>query len=61
VAKGEADLAAFGRHFIANPGLSARIAQGLALKLYDRETVYAGGTRDYIDYPFSTKSMGENK
>jgi N-ethylmaleimide reductase len=61
VAKGDADLAAFGRHFIANRGFSARIAQGLALKPYDRETFHAGVTRGYIDYPFSTKPMGENK
>jgi N-ethylmaleimide reductase len=59
VAKGDADLVAFGRHFIANPDLPARIARGLALNPYDRATFYTGGDRGYTDYPFSALPMGE--
>jgi N-ethylmaleimide reductase len=60
VARGDADLVAFGRHFIANPDLPARIARGLALNPYDRATFYTGGARGYTDYPFSTLPMGGN-
>jgi N-ethylmaleimide reductase len=51
--KGDADLVAFGRHFIANPDLPRRIALGLPLTHYDRATFYGGDQRGYIDYPFS--------
>ena len=59
VARGDADMVAFGRHFIANPNLPARIARGLPLNPYDRATFYTGGARGYKDYPFSTLPMGE--
>jgi len=52
VARGDADLIAFGRHFIANPDLPQRIARGLPLNAYDRETFYGGDQRGYTDYPF---------
>jgi hypothetical protein len=38
VAKGDADLVAFGRHFISNPDLPRRIAEGRPLSPYDRDT-----------------------
>jgi N-ethylmaleimide reductase len=50
--KGDADLVAFGRHFIANPDLVARFEKGLPLNAYDRDTFYGGDARGYIDYPF---------
>jgi N-ethylmaleimide reductase len=60
VARGDADMVAFGRHFIANPDLPARIARGLPLNPYDRATFYTGGARGYTDYPFSTPPRGGN-
>ncbi|WP_322015205.1 alkene reductase [Paraburkholderia sp. J12] len=51
VEAGEADLVAFGRHFIANPDLPQRIRQGLPLNAYDRSTFYGGDHRGYTDYP----------
>jgi len=60
VDNGDADLVAFGRHFIANPDLPARIAGGQPLNPYDRSTFYTGGIRGYTDYPFSTQPMGGN-
>jgi N-ethylmaleimide reductase len=52
VALGTADLVAFGRDFIANPDLPARIQQKVALNQYDRDTFYGGDERGYLDYPF---------
>jgi N-ethylmaleimide reductase len=53
VSRGDADMVAFGRHFIANPDLPARIRQGLPLNPYDRSSFYGGDHRGYTDYPFS--------
>ena len=47
----DADLVAFGRPFIANPDLVARIATGAAWQTLDRKTLYGGGAAGYIDYP----------
>jgi N-ethylmaleimide reductase len=47
----DADLVAFGRPFIANPDLVARIASGAAWQALDRKTLYGGGAAGYIDYP----------
>src|SRR5271156_4726917 len=52
VEKGETDLVAFGRYFLANPDLPKRIKQGLPLNEYDRNTFYTFDSRGYIDYPF---------
>src|SRR4029077_9229821 len=51
VAAGDADLVAFGRHFIANPELPERLPRKLPLNRYDRSTFYGGDGRGYIDYP----------
>ena len=51
VAKGDASLIAFGRHFIANPDQPKRIEFGLPLNQYDRSTFYAFEARGYTDYP----------
>jgi hypothetical protein len=48
--KGDADLVAFGRHFIANPDLVERFRLGLPLNRYDRSTFYSPGPKGYIDY-----------
>lgn len=48
---GLADLIAFGRPFIANPDLPARIAHGWPLNALNPATMYGGGTAGYTDYP----------
>jgi N-ethylmaleimide reductase len=52
VRDGDADLVAFGRHFLANPDLPKRIRLGLPLNAYDRDTFYTFDARGYTDYPF---------
>jgi N-ethylmaleimide reductase len=52
IAVGDADVVAFGRHFIANPDLPRRLEKGLPLNPYDRATFYGGDRRGYVDYPF---------
>jgi N-ethylmaleimide reductase len=52
VEKGDADLVAFGRHFVANPDLPKRIKLGLPLNDYDRKTFYTFDFHGYTDYPF---------
>jgi len=49
--EGSADLVAFGRDFIANPDLPLRLAKGLPLNRYDRDTFYGGNAAGYTDYP----------
>ncbi|AHY52414.1 putative N-ethylmaleimide reductase, FMN-linked [Bradyrhizobium japonicum SEMIA 5079] len=48
---GDADLVAFGRHFISNPDLPERIRRRLPLNRYDRSTFYGGDAHGYTDYP----------
>jgi N-ethylmaleimide reductase len=50
-ASGEADLVAFGRPFIANPDLVARLAANAPLNEGNPETYYGGGDEGFIDYP----------
>ena len=52
IEKGDADLVAFGRHFISNPDLPRRIRLNLPLSPHDRATFYGGDARGYTDYPF---------
>jgi N-ethylmaleimide reductase len=51
VEKGDADLVAFGRHFVSNPDLVRRIKEGLPLTPYDRDTFYTFDAHGYVDYP----------
>lgn len=51
VQAGDADLVAFGRHFIANPDLPERIRHKLPLNAYDRPTFFGGTHIGYTDYP----------
>ena len=55
VEKDWADAVAFGRHFISNPDLPQRLAEGAELNSYDRTTFYGGGEKGYTDYPFLEK------
>ena len=49
---GDADLVAFGRHFIANPDLPERIRNSWPLNDYDRPSFFGGTEVGYTDYPF---------
>ena len=48
---GLADLVAFGRPFIANPDLPARMANDWPLNPVDPTTMYGGTEHGYTDYP----------
>lgn len=52
VQAGDADLVAFGRHFIANPDLPKRLRENLPLNPYDRPTFFGGTEVGYTDYAF---------
>jgi N-ethylmaleimide reductase len=56
---GLADLIAFGRPFIANPDLPARIANGWPLNGLNVEALYGGGAAGFTDYPTYTQSATE--
>jgi 2,4-dienoyl-CoA reductase-like NADH-dependent reductase (Old Yellow Enzyme family) len=58
LAAGEADAAAFGRLFIANPDLPRRFARRAALNAPDPATFYAGGAKGYTDYPALAAAAG---
>lgn len=51
VESGAADLVAFGRAFIANPDLVARLARNAPLNTPQQATFYGGGAEGYTDYP----------
>jgi N-ethylmaleimide reductase len=51
IARGEADLVAFGVSFLANPDLPARYWREAPLNAPDYATFYTGEEKGYIDYP----------
>jgi N-ethylmaleimide reductase len=51
IARGEADLVAFGVPFLANPDLPARYRKNASLNPPEQATFYAGEEKGYIDYP----------
>jgi len=51
IARGDADLVAFGVPFLANPDLALRYRKGATLNAPDASTFYAGEEKGYIDYP----------
>lgn len=51
LADGSADLISFGKPFISNPDLVARLSKGMWLSPGDRSSFYGGDERGYIDYP----------
>jgi len=51
LSSGMADLVAFGRPFIANPDLVARLHANAPLNEVNRATLYGGGAEGYTDYP----------
>lgn len=56
VARGEADMVAFGQLFISNPDLVARLREDAPLNEPDAETFYGGDAHGYTDYP----TLGES-
>ena len=48
----EADLIGFGRAFIANPDLVARMKANAPLNAPDMDTFYTADVKGYTDYPF---------
>ena len=51
LAAGQADLIAFGRPFLCNPDLVARMKTGAAMNAIDMSTFYTPGAKGYTDYP----------
>jgi N-ethylmaleimide reductase len=51
IARGEADLVAFGTPFLANPDLPRRLQAAAPLNTPDQKTFYAGEEKGYVDYP----------
>jgi len=51
LAAGKGDLVAFGRPFLANPGLVAKLAASAELRAPDPATFYTPGEHGYIDWP----------
>lgn len=47
----QAELICFGRPFIANPDLVARLASNAPLAALNPKTLYGGGAAGYTDYP----------
>lgn len=47
-----ADMVAFGKAYIANPDLVARLRRGGPFNKPDKMTFYGGGEKGYTDYPF---------
>ena len=58
VSEGHADLVAFGRHYLGNPDLVARIRLGIPLARSENKTWYGGGAKGYTDYPLATSLDG---
>ena len=48
---GEADAVSFGKLFISNPDLPARLQRGAELNPWKLETFYSPGAEGYVDYP----------
>ena len=56
LAAGRADLIAFGRPFIANPDLPARLAAKSPLAEMQADKLYTPGPEGYADYPALSES-----
>ncbi|MER5884898.1 alkene reductase [Streptomyces sp. NPDC001941] len=56
VAEGHADVVAFGRLFMSNPDLPARLASGEPLAPPPNRRVYGGGADGYTDYPTAAQA-----
>ncbi|NYT85935.1 alkene reductase [Pollutimonas harenae] len=56
---GKADAVAFGKAYIANPDLVARLKTGAPLNEWDESTFYTEGGRGYTDYPCLSNMAAE--
>jgi N-ethylmaleimide reductase len=54
IARGHADLVAFGRAFISNPDLVERLRVGAPLNDVDWDSAFGGTEKGYTDYPTLT-------
>jgi N-ethylmaleimide reductase len=54
---GSADLIAFGRPFIANPDLLARMRNRSPLAVADQNTFYTPGPAGYTDYQLMKRNL----
>jgi N-ethylmaleimide reductase len=52
LARGIAEMISYGTLFLANPDLPRRFEMDAELNPVDGATMYGGGDRGYIDYPF---------
>jgi N-ethylmaleimide reductase len=52
LARGDADLVAFGVPFLATPDFVERTRDGSPLNTPDRASFYGGDDRGYVDYPY---------
>jgi N-ethylmaleimide reductase len=52
IGAGDVDAIAFGRNFIGTPDLPKRLAMGVELNRYHRDSFYGGTEKGYTDYPF---------
>ncbi len=52
LARGDADLVAFGVPFLTTPDFVERTREGLPVNDGDRATFYGGEAHGYVDYPF---------
>ncbi|HXD07147.1 MAG TPA: alkene reductase [Burkholderiaceae bacterium] len=59
IREGRADLIAFGRKFIANPDLPARLRDEAGLNGDDPATYYGGGQKGYTDYLSLAQQRGD--
>ena len=50
IERGDADLVAFGKPFVSNPDLVARIKNDWPLSKWDSDTFYTTGIKGYLDY-----------
>ncbi|MTI42798.1 N-ethylmaleimide reductase [Roseibium hamelinense] len=57
VDKGDVDLVAFGRPYIANPDLAERLQRNAPLNEPDQTTFYGGTEKGYTDYPFLNETQ----
>ena len=57
IARGEADLVAFGIPYLANPDLPERLRRHAPLNAPDRSTFYGGSEHGYTDYPALTAQL----
>jgi N-ethylmaleimide reductase len=54
LAAGGADAIVYGTPYIANPDLVGRFRSGAAMAQADKATIYSGGAKGYVDYPFAS-------